>query len=75
MQRSILVPYVWEHAQMVDYSVPFEVYDIKVDVYSKLNEYREIDMYQNLMETSGVHWWKGTMHSCVTNTIFCSIDI
>ena len=40
---------------MVDYSVPFEVYDIKVDVYSKLNEYREIDMYQNLMETSGVH--------------------
>ena len=31
---------------MVDYSVPFEVYDIYVDVYSKLIEYREIYMYQ-----------------------------
>ena len=30
---------------MVDYSVPFAVYDIKVDVYSKLNEYREKYMY------------------------------
>ena len=47
-QRSILVPYafVWEHTQIVDYSVLFEVYDINVDVYSKLNEYREIYMYQ-----------------------------
>ena len=31
---------------MVGYSVPFEVYDIKVDVYSRLNEYREIYIYQ-----------------------------
>ena len=35
---------------MVDYSetVSIEVYDIKVGIYSKLNEYIEIYMYQRL---------------------------
>ena len=31
---------------MVDYSETIEVYDIKVGIQNKLNEYREIDMYQ-----------------------------
>ena len=31
---------------MVDYSETIEVYDIKVGIYSKLNEYMEIYMYQ-----------------------------
>ena len=31
---------------MVDYSEIIEVYDIKVGIRSKLNEYREIYMYQ-----------------------------
>ena len=45
-QRSILVPYAFdcEPAQMVDYST-FAVYNIKVDIYSKLTKYREIYMY------------------------------
>ena len=31
---------------MVDYSETLVVYDIKVGIYSKLNEYVEINMYQ-----------------------------
>ena len=31
---------------MVDYSETIEVYDIKVSIYSKLNEYIEIYMHQ-----------------------------
>ena len=31
---------------MVDYSETIEVYDIKVGIHNKLNEYREICMYQ-----------------------------
>ena len=31
---------------MVDYSETIEVYDIKVGIHSKLNEHREIYMYQ-----------------------------
>ena len=31
---------------MVDYSEPIEVYDINVGIHSKLNQYREIYMYQ-----------------------------
>ena len=31
---------------MVDNSETIEVYNIKVDIHSKLNEYREIYMYQ-----------------------------
>ena len=30
---------------MVDYSETIEVYDIKVGIHCKLNEYREIYMY------------------------------
>ena len=26
------------------------------------------------METSGVHSWKGIVHSCVTSTVFCSTE-
>ena len=47
-QRSILVPnaFVWENAYMADYSETIQVYDIKVGIHSKLNEYREIYMYR-----------------------------
>ena len=31
---------------MVDYTESIEVYDIKVGIYSKLNEYMETYMYQ-----------------------------
>ena len=31
---------------MLDYSENTEIYDIKVAIYSKLNEYMEIYMYQ-----------------------------
>ena len=33
---------------MVDYAETIEVYDIEVGIYSKLNEYMEIFMYQSL---------------------------
>ena len=47
-QKSTLVPYafVWEKAELVDYSDTIEVHGIKVGIYSKLNEYMEIYMYQ-----------------------------
>ena len=47
-QRSTLVPhaFVWEKVKMIDYSETIEVYGIQVGMYSKLNEYMEIYMYQ-----------------------------
>ena len=37
---------IWEKALMLDYSETIEMYGIKVGIYSKLNEYMEIYMYQ-----------------------------
>ena len=49
-RRSTLVPYalVWEKAYMANYQETVEVYlfGIKVGIYSKLNVYMEIYMYQ-----------------------------
>ena len=33
---------------MVDYSGSIEVYDVQLGIYSKLNEYMEICMYQGV---------------------------
>ena len=41
-QLWFLMPFVWENAWILDYSESIKGYDIKVGIYSKLNEYVEI---------------------------------
>ena len=55
---------------MVNYSETIKVYDIKVGIHSKLNEYREVYLYQR----SNVILWSLSeiAHSSLISNSFCS---